>query len=834
MRTLSSNSESNKDALVQWLQEQSAKWAEGIKPTPKDYSDGHMLVYTICSESTAPKDAEANCYILYLDYVRGCIEQFPEPAAQQQALKALRTVFKYLDQHYTDTKKRPGAKITKTPTSKLAPGQTLAQAADFIKADPVWTPEYVAPSSTAAGKKPVAAAYVTRTTSDIEPLQRTVSNRTTINLDTLTAWVQDKAATWAQGVKATPKDFSEGHMLVYTLCTEAGQPKNAERLCYEMFLNYIRGIEEQFPEGDQRAAAVKALVAIFRYLDQHWTNTKLRSTGTTKEPTSKLVPGQGLQAAAQAIFADPAWIPDYQAVGGVKPMAPGPAPVAEAPAPTASQELTRSLTSELPREKLAALKAYLFDNLELFASGEKVEASLLSEGYTLVYNLCTGPEGTDAEKAVYMVFLQTVRDAIRGFTGKERRLRHEATTKALVSVFRYLDRWYTVAADKLRRTKTKDRNTLAAGQTLKEASQRIYNDPAWMPEFDPTLMTRTASGTESASSEYEMTRTTSDGTSMVEELTRTTSSGTQNNLNELKAFLQEHATAWASGTPPAMADKSNGHTLVFKVCSESSAPRDAEFQCFDMYLDYCRGVVENWEGEQRKAALKALQAVFKYLDQHYTNTKERPRAKTTKQATSKLAAGQSLKHCAAMIEQDVNWLPLFYTTNATPDGGPMAEPLDSKVRNADEKPKPASTKSEPVAMSPAMRYKGVSEPHGEYNAEAEARMAEAQAQLEQDPMGFQNYLMSRQAAYDPRISSSVFAANSHRQDRALMGLASSYASSRDPFLHTAGPLREPRSTPAWTGPDFAASAGARYAPMSGLPPATHARYHVRHGPYTHY
>ena len=44
--------------------------------------------------------------------------------------------------------------------------------------------------------------------------------------------------------QATPKDFSEGHMLVYTLCTEAGQPKNAERLCYEMFLNYIRGAHE--------------------------------------------------------------------------------------------------------------------------------------------------------------------------------------------------------------------------------------------------------------------------------------------------------------------------------------------------------------------------------------------------------------------------------------------------------------------------------------------------------------------------------------------------------------------------------------------------------------
>ena len=117
---------------------------------------------------------------------------------------------------------------------------------------------------------------------------------------------------------------------------------------------------------------------------------------------------------------------------------------------------------------------------------------------------------------------------------------------------------------------------------------------------------------------------------------------------------------------------------VAQVCTESSAPRDAEFQCFDMYLDFCRGAVEAYQGADRTKALKALRTVFHYLDQHYCNTKPRPGAKTTKQATSKLAGGQDLKYCGAQIEQNVRWLPDFYTTSMDPQGNPMAAPAATK------------------------------------------------------------------------------------------------------------------------------------------------------------
>ena len=117
---------------------------------------------------------------------------------------------------------------------------------------------------------------------------------------------------------------------------------------------------------------------------------------------------------------------------------------------------------------------------------------------------------------------------------------------------------------------------------------------------------------------------------------------------------------------------------VVQVCTESSAPRDAEFQCFDMYLDFCRGAVEAYQGAERAKALKALRTVFHYLDQHYCNTKPRPGAETTKQATSKLASGQDLKYCGAQIEQDVRWLPLFYTTSMDPQGNPMGVPAAFK------------------------------------------------------------------------------------------------------------------------------------------------------------
>jgi len=556
-RTLSSNTTSNREDLVAWLDAKSKKWAEGEKPTPADYSEGHMLVYTICSDSSSPKDAEASCYILYCDYVRGAVTQFPEDQ-QKSALKALQTVFKYLDQHYTNPKKvRKGGKTSKVPTSKLAVGQSLKEAAEFIKADHMWTPDYVIPTA-AAPVEPEAApeaetASLSRTDS-LQELQRTVSNKTVEGLDNLRAWIIAKCNDWSKDPsQSCPQDLAEGHHLVYTVCTEAGQAKNTERLCYEMYIEFIRGVAERERDPEQRAAAKKVLGAIFRYLDQHWTKTKRRTDSTTKTPTSKLVPGQDLSAAADAIFGNITWTPTYQAMGSAKETAP------------------RSIS---PSPSWAA----------------------------------------------------------------------------------------------------------GSGAGDGSVSQRFNRSRSPAP--------RKATEQNKAEPEEELTRTYS----AVNELTRTVSSKTQSNLDELKEFLAEHATAWATAKP-TVDDVSAGHALVFKACSDSSAPRDAEFQCFDMFLDYSRGAVDSFEGEERQQALRSLQKVFRYLDQHYCDTKPRPGAKTTKQATSKLATGQKLKYCAEMIEADVNWLPLFYTTSSAPDGTPMAEPADSKRK--------ATPVEEPVAEAPA-------------------------------------------------------------------------------------------------------------------------------------
>merc|ERR1712086_454929 len=103
-----------------------------------------------------------------------------------------------------------------------------------------------------------------------EPMryQAAEPDKTIRDVEGVRKWMEGKAAEWACGVKATPADFAEGHHLVYKLCTEAENPRVAERMCYELFIDYIRGVADQHPPGPRRAAAKKALIAIFRYLDQ--------------------------------------------------------------------------------------------------------------------------------------------------------------------------------------------------------------------------------------------------------------------------------------------------------------------------------------------------------------------------------------------------------------------------------------------------------------------------------------------------------------------------------------------------------------------------------------
>jgi len=291
----------------------------------------------------------------------------------------------------------------------------------------------------------------------------------------------------------------------------------------------------------------------------------------------------------------------------------------------------------------------------------------------------------------------------------------------LSSIFKYLDQHWTKTKERTTATTKQPTSKLVPGQDLNTAADIIFQNPGWTPSYQ--ALTVKSPSARSYSLQPPVQRQTREEPtelyrtySVVDELTRTVSDSTQGNLDELKEWLAARAQQWADEKPSAEA-VSEGHALVFKVCSESTAPRDAEFQCFDMFLDYCRGACEQFSGEERARALKSLERVFRYLNQHYTATKPRQGAKTTKQATSKLAAGQKLSLCAEQIERDVNWLPLFYTTSVAPDGTPMEEPVDS--RRQSQRPRgapaqPAARSRSPLTdnrypgqsiVTPAMRYK---------------------------------------------------------------------------------------------------------------------------------
>ena len=98
----------------------------------------------------------------------------------------------------------------------------------------------------------------------------------------------------------------------------------------------------------------------------------------------------------------------------------------------------------------------------------------------------------------------------------------------------------------------------------------------------------------------------------------------RDSIADLQQWIAERARVWVEGEVFTPAEISEGHALVYKICTESSQPKDAENQCYTLYLDYCRGIYGQFSGKEAKTAIKALQTVFKYLDQHFTNTKERP------------------------------------------------------------------------------------------------------------------------------------------------------------------------------------------------------------------
>merc|ERR1712166_207280 len=181
-----------------------------------------------------------------------------------------------------------------------------------IAADPLWIPDYQ--SAAAAPAAAPAPVPVARTASAPQALNRSTTFNTLNNIADLKGWLAEKAIAWTSGAKPTVTDYSEGHALVYKICTESTQPKDAENQCYMLYLDYCRGIAGQFEEGKQRRAATQALKGIFKYLDQHFCNTKDRpGMVRTKQPTSKLCAGQDLKTSAAAIADDAMWIPDYQA-----------------------------------------------------------------------------------------------------------------------------------------------------------------------------------------------------------------------------------------------------------------------------------------------------------------------------------------------------------------------------------------------------------------------------------------------------------------------------------------------------------------------------------------
>merc|ERR1711957_621993 len=210
-RATSINTLGNIDELKAWVATKSTKFVDGEALTPSELSEGHALVYKICTESSQPKDAENQCYTLYLDYCRGIVGQFEEGKQRRAATQALKGIFKYLDQHFCNTKDRPGMVRTKQPTSKLCAGQDLKTSAVAIADDARWIPDYqAAPASEAA---PVAPAGLYRAASAPKSLARTTSINTLGNIDELKAWVATKADRWVDGGALSPAELSEGHAL---------------------------------------------------------------------------------------------------------------------------------------------------------------------------------------------------------------------------------------------------------------------------------------------------------------------------------------------------------------------------------------------------------------------------------------------------------------------------------------------------------------------------------------------------------------------------------------------------------------------------------------------
>ena len=122
-------------------------------------------------------------------------------------------------------------------------------------------------------------------------LFRTTSMSTQLGLGSLQDWLRPRVDGWSTE-KLKAGDISEGHAIVYTICTESGQPLDAQQQCYELFIEYVRAVTDKYGDSEEHDAIVSALKKVFKYLDQHYTNTQPRSTTRGRKPTSQLAAGQ--------------------------------------------------------------------------------------------------------------------------------------------------------------------------------------------------------------------------------------------------------------------------------------------------------------------------------------------------------------------------------------------------------------------------------------------------------------------------------------------------------------------------------------------------------------
>lgn len=157
-------------------------------------------------------------------------------------------------------------------------------------------------------------------------------------------------------------------------------------------------------------------------------------------------------------------------------------------------------------------------------------------------------------------------------------------------------------------------------------------------------------------------------------LNRSTSFNTLNNISDLRAWMSERANGWIKGVAITPAEACEGNELVHRICTDSTQTKDAENQCYTLYLDYCRGINAQFAGHHANTAITALQKVFRYLDQHFTNTQDDPQMVRSKQPSSLLCAGQDLKSAAIAIQNDPMWIPDYQISQSfSPDSGSPRE-----------------------------------------------------------------------------------------------------------------------------------------------------------------